>query len=101
MSWSDKNLAGRFRYCVDSMLEMATTKCKYFRWIDDELTPHYNNIFNSFKYELQLMKDTSYSGRPNRRIATLEKLNVETNVAKDCSEAELAVTIEENTFLVN
>ena len=61
---------------------MAAEKCKYFKWIDDELTPHYKNAFNNLKYELKLMKDTSYAARLERRVALLENLNAEAIAAK-------------------
>ncbi|CAH1424485.1 unnamed protein product [Lactuca virosa] len=63
MSMYDKNPTCKFRNCVDSLVEMAAEKCKYFKWIDGELTPHYKHAFNNLKYELQLMKDTNYTGR--------------------------------------
>ncbi|CAH1449157.1 unnamed protein product [Lactuca virosa] len=99
MSMSHKNPALRFRNCVDSLVEMAAKKCKYFRWIDDELTPHYKNGFNNLKYELQLMKDTSYTARLERRVALLENLNVEATAAKEIVDGELAMAVEENKQL--
>ncbi|CAI9266471.1 unnamed protein product [Lactuca saligna] len=89
MSMSDKNPASRFRNNIDFL-------CKYFRWITDELTPHYNDVFNNLKYELQLMKETSYDARLERRVALLENLNAEATVAKEIVDGELAMAVEEN-----
>ena len=61
---------------------MAAEKCKYFRWIDDELTPHCKNAFNNLKYKLKLIKDTSYAARLERSIALVENLNAEAIAAK-------------------
>ncbi|CAH1420423.1 unnamed protein product [Lactuca virosa] len=74
-------------------------KCKYFRWIDDELTPHYKNAFNNLKYELQLMKDNSYAARLERRVALLENLNVEATATKEIVDGELSMAVEENKQL--
>ncbi|CAH1438420.1 unnamed protein product [Lactuca virosa] len=99
MSMLDKNPTRRFRNCVDSLVEMATEKCKYFKWIDDELTPHYKNAFKNLKYELKLMKDTSYAARLERRVALLENLNAEATAAKEIGDGELAMAVEENKQL--
>ncbi|CAH1439962.1 unnamed protein product [Lactuca virosa] len=99
MSMSDKNPACRFRNCVDSLVEMAAEKCKYFKWIDDELTPHYKNAFNNLKYELKLMKDASYATRLERRVALLENMNAEAIAAKEIVDGELAMAIEEKKQL--
>ncbi|CAI9280429.1 unnamed protein product [Lactuca saligna] len=99
MSMSDKNPSRRFRKCVDSLVEMAAEKCKHFKWINDELPPHYKNAFNNLRYELKLMKDISYVARLKRRVALLENLNVEAIAAKEIVDGELAMTIEENKQL--
>ncbi|CAI9259779.1 unnamed protein product [Lactuca saligna] len=99
MSMSDKNPARRFCNCVDSLVKMAAEKCKYFKWIDDELTPHYNNAFNNLKSELKLIKDTSYAARLERRVALLENLNVEAIVAKEIVDGELAIVVEKKKQL--
>ncbi|CAH1413675.1 unnamed protein product [Lactuca virosa] len=99
MSMSDKNLARRFRNCVDSLVEMAAEKCKYFKWIDDELTPHYKNAFNNLKYDLKLMKETSYAARLERRVALLENLNVEAIATKEIVDGELTMAVEEKKQL--
>ncbi|KAL7597031.1 hypothetical protein Lser_V15G27705 [Lactuca serriola] len=95
ISMSDKHPARRFRKCVDSLVEMAAEKCKYFRWIDDELTPHYMNAFNNLKYELQMMKNTSYAARLEKRVALLENLNAEATAAKEIVDDELSMDVAE------
>ncbi|KAL7600369.1 hypothetical protein Lser_V15G22249 [Lactuca serriola] len=99
MSMSDKNPDRRFCNCLDSLVEMAAEKCKYFKWIDDELPPHYKNAFNNLKYELKLMKYTSYAARLERRVVLLENLNDEAIAAKEIVDGELVKYVEENKKL--
>ncbi|CAH1431639.1 unnamed protein product [Lactuca virosa] len=125
ISMFDKNPARRFRSCVDSLVsifffgvcclqngvmgyeilcdnvevEMATKKCKYFKSIDGDLTPHYKHAFNNLKYEMQLMKDNSYTGRLERRVIMLENLNAEITTAKDILDGEFSIAIEDKKQL--
>ncbi|CAI9291046.1 unnamed protein product [Lactuca saligna] len=99
MSMSDKNPPWRFCNYIDSLAEMVVEKYKYFKWFDDELSPHYKIAFNNLKYELKLMKDNSYAARLERRIALLENLNNEAIAAKEIVDSELVKVVEENKQL--